>query len=110
MSVQNASDAATEHAEFDSEEQAQDTIEATLSTLGESITSGEAHDLATRLTDAFGYALLEREDPVQGPLDLDESHDRVADRADLEAGEVRTKVWAAKATLPAEYDSLFAPA
>lgn len=126
MSVQQAIDTATEHADFDSAEQAQETIEATLSTLGESITSGEAHDLAKKLPTAFEYALLEREDPVQGPLDLDEFYDRVADRSDLEEGEVRTKVAAsmagvdviageeemedARAQLTPEYDEIFAPA
>lgn len=115
------------NASFDSDDEARETAEAVMETLGESISRGEAVDLAEQLPSGLEDPLLDAsaddEQPESPPLD--EFYDRVAERAGLDSGEARPKAQAvgvaihelaadevedALDQLLPDYDELFHPA
>lgn len=107
-----------------SDEAAADAATATLRTLGERLSKGEATDLATYLPPAFGDALVAGAPQEPASFPAEEFLDRVADHLDVdqETAEERatavldavattagnTEVDAAMSQLPQEYDRLFA--
>jgi uncharacterized protein (DUF2267 family) len=78
-------------AALDSEAEAERLAEAALAELGESISRGEADDLAERLPTQFGRALLEGTGRAAAPEDLETFLENIAEEADIEEN-VRAKV------------------
>lgn len=111
-------------APLDSKDEARDVTEATLVTLGERITDGEASDLARDLPDAFAGPLVEDPPGEAEPFPLEEFTARVSERADVAEDDavaygeaVATAVSeasgdeleAAREQLDPEYDVIFEP-
>jgi uncharacterized protein (DUF2267 family) len=63
-------------------------VEATLTTLAERISGGQAHDLAEQLPEPLRPALATALEPAQ-PLSVEEFADRVSMRAGVDAEEAR---------------------
>jgi uncharacterized protein (DUF2267 family) len=80
-------------------EQAEALTVATLQTLAERITGGEAEDLAAQLPGPLKTALPERPGGTAEAFDLDEFERRVADRAGASHGDVETGIRAVFQTL-----------
>lgn len=83
----------------DSESEARTAITATLRTLGERLTEGEADDLAFHLPDPFAAELTEPDDESATDLSFDEFVRRVSQRASVEMGDARVQVRAVGSTL-----------
>lgn len=84
MQEQEFLDRVKERADLTDDEAALAATRATLETLGERITGGEASDLASQLPERIGaYASRHAEDPRQAEIfDLDDFYRRVTDRED----------------------------
>lgn len=110
-------------AHLDSVEEARTATEATLATLGERLTAGEAEDVAAQLPDELAAHLREPGDEPAADLSAEAFLERVADRATVDeepeelvravTGTVATAVSGgelddARSQLPAAYDRLFA--
>lgn len=67
-------------AELDSREAAEDAVVATLLTLGEHVSTGEAEDLAAGLPDDYAETVTDRSDEAPESFSVDEFVDRVAER------------------------------
>ncbi|MFB6194917.1 MAG: DUF2267 domain-containing protein [Haloplanus sp.] len=115
---------ARESGAFDSDEEADRTINATLEALADCISRGELRDIAEPLSEHYVAALQETGATQPAPLDRDEFVDRVRSEADVEdaASKIRI-VFAAlaelvgedelddvRSQLPPEYGDLFGPA
>lgn len=73
-----------EHAAFDSEEQARETIDAVLEAISESIARGLAEDAAEQLPEALAEHLLADETEEAEPLDYEEFLDRISEEAGVD--------------------------
>jgi uncharacterized protein (DUF2267 family) len=81
-----------------SREQAGELIRATLETLADRVTAGEAHDVASQLPQPAKEWLVSSE-PEAERFGLDEFIRRVSERAGVPPGEARTGAQAVLATL-----------
>lgn len=110
-------------APLESADTAREVTTATLRTLGERITDGEASDLAVRLPEPLADALLDVPGEAE-PFSLEEFTDRVSDRAGIEESNViagsravatavstvaADELETAREQLPAEFDLIFEP-
>lgn len=111
-------------ASLDSTEQARTVTEATLRTLGERITDGEADDLARNLPPEFATALTDASPGEADPFSLEEFVERVSGRAEIDdslvveysrgvaaalAEGADTELETAREQLPPEFDVIFVP-
>lgn len=96
MAISGFYEVAHANASFDSDDEAQETAWAVMETLGESISRGEAVDLAEKLPTDLEEPLLEASAEAERPESppLDEFYARVADRAGLDDESVRPKAQA----------------
>lgn len=116
----------SEKADIESPDEARNTVESVLEILGESISHGQAADLAQPLDDQFANILLQAEPTHAQPPDVEEFITRVADRLSIDADEAMRRCRAVIAALsetvgveeventhaqfPPAYDVLFEPA
>lgn len=121
MTAAEFCDVVAEQLEVDAD--AETVTTATLETLGERVSAGEAEDLATYLPAEFRSALLDPAPETPPAFPVEEFRTRVANRADLdetdaEAGAqavlavvadaaAEQELGAVRSQLPAEYDPLF---
>lgn len=111
-------------ASLESKDAARNVTEATLRTLGERITDGEATDLARVLPADFAETLTDASPGEAEPFSLEEFTDRVSDRADVDesrvveysravaaviAREADAELDTAREQLPPEFDVIFEP-
>lgn len=111
-------------APLESGDVARDVTEATLYTLGERITDGEASDLARDLPDEFVEILVEEPPGEAEPFPLEEFRRRVSDRAGVDEDDVvahsravaaalelaaGSELATAREQLEPEYDVIFEP-
>jgi uncharacterized protein (DUF2267 family) len=125
MSESDLLDLVCESPAFDTADEADRTIDATLRALAASISRGEARDIADRLPDRYAASLRAADGGDDSrPLDRDAFIERVRDEAGI--GRPREKIRAvlaglttvvgeaemdnARAQLPPEYGTLFGPA
>lgn len=87
--------------ELDSMEAARAATEATLETLGERITVGQAEDLATYLPEEFKPSLVEEDRKEVATYDVEEFVDCVSERSDVDEEAAAQQVRAVTATLAA---------
>lgn len=116
----------SEKADIESPDEARNTAESVLETLGESISHGQAADLAQPLEDEFANILLQAEPTHAQPPDVEDFITRVADRLSVDADEAMRRCRAVIAALsetvgaeeventhaqfPSAYEVLFEPA
>lgn len=112
-----------QEAPLESADAAEDVTMATLQTLGERITDGEASDLARDLPDELTGPLVEEPPGEAEPFSLDEFTSRVSDRAGVDESEVvagsravatalseaSEEFETAREQLPPEFDVAFEP-
>lgn len=111
-----------QEASLDSAEAARAATDATLRTLGESISDGEVADVADQLPEAIAGPLVAAGDGPAEPLSLEEFTRRVDDRADVDAeavvvaravatalDEATDELGAAREQLPTELDVVAEP-
>ncbi|GAB6878264.1 hypothetical protein JCM17823_05380 [Halorubrum gandharaense] len=111
-------------ADFDSDDDAEATVRATLEALGASLRPGEARDLASFLRATFAEDVTDSDlKPLAQPLEYDEFLDHVAEETGVDAEETELRVRAVMAAvsriagepelgdvlaeLPPEYDRAF---
>ncbi|MCW2996768.1 MAG: hypothetical protein JWN65_317 [Solirubrobacterales bacterium] len=95
------------------QKQAEALTRATLQTLGERVTGGEAQDLAAQLPQPLKAAVPQRPTGTAEPFDLNEFERRVAERAGVAEGEDEAGIRAVFQTLreavsPGEFDDVLA--
>ena len=73
-----------EAAALESEDEAEQVAEATLAELGRNVSAGEAEDLAARLPDRFGQALVEADQHDERPEPFEQFLEHVAERGGVE--------------------------
>jgi uncharacterized protein (DUF2267 family) len=92
------------------QDQAESVAHATLQTLADRITGGEARDLAAQLPKQLQDD-LQKEREIADPFDVDEFVRRVSERADVDAATARTGAMATlitvrEAVTPGEFDDV----
>lgn len=107
---------------FDSEQEASEAAEATLTELAHCITEGEAEDLAAELPTDLAIALRRTEPTASAPVPYRKFRESLADRLDVDPETAESRADAvvsglteelpeetanAEAQLPPEYDRLF---
>lgn len=113
-----------QEASLESKDVARNVAKATLRTLGERITDGEASDLARALPAGFEEPLTDASPSEAEPFSLEEFTDRVSDRADADdshiieytravataiAQDADAELDTAREQLPPEFDVIFEP-
>ena len=112
-------------AQLDDVEQARAATEATLWTLGEHLSAGEAADVDALLPEGLRGLLTESSDETPAEFSIDAFYERIADREDADPAEAATHVRAVmvalvaavgenalqdvREQLPNEFDSAFEP-
>lgn len=113
--------------DIDSDDQARQTLDAVLETLGERISREEGKDLASFLPDELEVEPIDWDSASEGDFDIDEFLDRVMERAGADSRQ-EAQTWSqaalnaledeitepeierVKTQLPQEYDTLFGEA